>query len=102
MFDFLNNFLKSLLLFILRESRLGRVRERGRQNPKQALPDRGLELMNSEIMTWAKIKSQRLTGRATQVPLWCLIFISVILIYVLAISFQIWFCLYKGFSFYFF
>ena len=55
-----------LSLFILcvweRVHKQGRGRERGRENPKQALLGFhiGLEPMNCEIMTWTKTKSQML------------------------------------------
>ena len=55
-------------------------REGGRRNPGRLCavstePDAGLELPNSEIMNWAKTKSQDLTDWAIQVPQKFLIFI---------------------------
>ena len=47
---------------------MGREREtEGQRTPSRlhavsTEPDRGLELMNHEIITWAKIKSQMLNG----------------------------------------
>ena len=61
----LETFLKILFIWE-REPKQGRGRERERererekQNPKQGEPDTGLKLTNSEIMIWAKIKSQNL------------------------------------------
>ena len=56
-----------LSLYILeREHKQGKDRERGRERISSRLhtvsaePDVGLELMNHEIMTWAKLKSQTL------------------------------------------
>ena len=60
----------------------GRIRDRGRENRKQAPHCQrrarwGLDRMNHEIMTWAEIKSGGLTNWATQAPLVVFLFLRV-------------------------